>query len=139
MKREKTKLRQAVRRLSVCAARLAEEAESGAADVRSVKELAALLRELCKMDFRWMRLHYLYPDEFTDELIDTIAAEDKDYASSNMLVWFVDEQVEEEESAREMITACEAVEGNKFGLYMIDKELAARTYKQASPLATANA
>ena len=45
MKREKTKLRQAVRRLSVCAARLAEEAESGAADVRSVKELAAVLRE----------------------------------------------------------------------------------------------
>ena len=29
-----------------------------------------------------------------------IAAEDKDFASSNMLVWFVDEQVEEEESAR---------------------------------------
>ena len=46
MKREKTKLRQAVRRLSVCAARLAEEAESGAADVRSVKELAAVGRAL---------------------------------------------------------------------------------------------
>ena len=45
-----------------------------------------------------------------------IAAEDKDYASSNMLVWFIDEQVEEEASARDMITACEAVEGNKFGL-----------------------
>ena len=70
---------------------------------------------------------------------DNIAAEDKDYASSNMLVWFVDEQVEEEESAREMITACEAVEGNKFGLYMLDKELAARTYTQAAPLASANA
>ena len=68
-----------------------------------------------------------------------IAADDRDFASSNMLVWFVDEQVEEEESAREMITACEAVEGNKFGLYMLDKELAARTYTQASPLATANA
>lgn len=39
-----------------------------------------------------------------------IAAGDKDYASSNMLVWFIDEQVEEEESAREMIGACEAVE-----------------------------
>lgn len=64
----------------------------------------------------------------------SIAAEDKDYASSNMLVWFVDEQVEEEESAREMITACEAVDGNKFGLYMLDKELAARTYTQAAPL-----
>ena len=66
-----------------------------------------------------------------------IAAEDKDFASSNMLVWFVDEQVEEEESARDMITACEAVEGNKFGLYTLDKELAARVYQQASPLATA--
>lgn len=65
-----------------------------------------------------------------------IAAGDKDYASSNMLVWFVDEQVEEEESAREMIGACEAVEGNKFGLYMLDKELAARTYTQAAPLAS---
>ena len=72
-------------------------------------------------------------------VLAAIAAEDKDYASSNKLVWFVDEQVEEEESAREMITACEAVEGNKFGLYMLDKELAARTYTQASPLATANA
>ena len=66
-----------------------------------------------------------------------IAAEDKDFASSNMLVWFVDEQVEEEVSARDMITACEAVEGNKFGLYTLDKELAARVYQQASPLATA--
>ena len=34
-----------------------------------------------------------------------IAAEDKDFASSNMLVWFVDEQVAEEESARGRITA----------------------------------
>ncbi|MBE6182238.1 MAG: ferritin [Rikenellaceae bacterium] len=65
-----------------------------------------------------------------------IAAEDNDYASSNMLVWFVDEQVEEEESARDMIFACESVEGNKYGLYMLDKELAARTYQQASPLTT---
>ena len=67
-----------------------------------------------------------------------IAAEDKDYASSNMLVWFIDEQGEEEESARGMITACEAVEGNKIGMYMLDKELAARTYSQAAPLASSN-
>ena len=66
-----------------------------------------------------------------------IAAEDKDYASSNMLVWFVDEQVEEESNARDMIAACEAVEGNKFGMYQFDKEQAARTYTPASPLAAA--
>ena len=40
-------------------------------------QLAKLLRELCKFEFRWIRLHYLYPDEITDELIDTIAEEPK--------------------------------------------------------------
>ena len=65
-----------------------------------------------------------------------IANDDRDFASINRLVWFIDEQVEEEENAREMIAAVEAVEGNKYGMYMLDKELATRTYTQASPLAT---
>ena len=64
-----------------------------------------------------------------------IAAEDKDHASMNRLIWFIDEQVEEEESARDMINAFEAVEGNKYGMYMLDKELAARVYNTPSPLA----
>jgi len=39
--------------------------------------LPDLLRELCKLDFSWIRLHYLYPDQITEELIDVIASEDK--------------------------------------------------------------
>ena len=66
-----------------------------------------------------------------------IAAEDRDFASSNMLVWFINEQVEEEESARDKIFAVEAVEGNKYGMYQLDKEMATRVYTQASPLASA--
>jgi ferritin len=64
-----------------------------------------------------------------------IAAEDRDFASSNMLVWFINEQVEEEESARDKIFAVEAVDGNKYGMYQLDKEMASRVYTQASPLA----
>lgn len=64
-----------------------------------------------------------------------IAKEDRDYASENRLIWFVDEQVEEEEAARAMIFNLEAVEGNKYGMYMLDKELATRTYVAPSPLA----
>ena len=64
-----------------------------------------------------------------------IAKEDVDFASSNMLTWFINEQVEEEENVREMIQAFEAVEGNKFGLYMLNKELGARVYNTPSPLA----
>lgn len=40
--------------------------------------LPQLLRELCKIEgFRWIRLHYVYPDEIDDELIEVIAAEPK--------------------------------------------------------------
>ena len=46
-------------------------------DLTGRHQLAELLRELCKMDFHWIRLHYLYADHITDELIETIAAEEK--------------------------------------------------------------
>ena len=40
--------------------------------------LSGLLRELCKVDgIEWIRLLYCYPDALTDELLDTIAKEDK--------------------------------------------------------------
>ena len=40
--------------------------------------LATLLRELCKIDgIQWIRVHYTYPDEIDDELIDAIASEPK--------------------------------------------------------------
>ncbi len=40
--------------------------------------LPELLREICKIDgFQWVRIHYVYPDEIDDELIDVIAAEPK--------------------------------------------------------------
>ena len=67
----------------------------------------------------------------------SIANEDRDFASINRLNWFIDEQVEEEENARDMIQAVAAVIDNKYGLYMLDKELAARTYNVPSPLASA--
>lgn len=40
--------------------------------------LAKLLKELCKIDgLHWIRVLYCYPDKITDELIDTIANEEK--------------------------------------------------------------
>ena len=46
-------------------------------DLGGEHQLAALLRRLCRLDFHWIRLHYLYPDEITDDLIDAIAEEPK--------------------------------------------------------------
>ncbi len=46
-------------------------------DLNGEHQLPTLLRELCKLDFHWIRLHYLYPDEITEELIGVIAGEPK--------------------------------------------------------------
>ena len=46
-------------------------------DLYRERKLAELLKELCKLDFHWIRVHYLYPDGLTDELIDVMANEPK--------------------------------------------------------------
>ena len=46
-------------------------------DLYGERKLPELLRALCRLPFHWIRLHYLYPDNLSDELIDTIAGEEK--------------------------------------------------------------
>ncbi len=62
-------------------------------------------------------IHHLYE----------VAEKEKDYASQIMLQWFINEQVEEEETAQEMIDALTMI-GDGYGLYQFDKALAARVY-----------
>ena len=103
------------------------------------------LQPLAEVRTEWSSVLEMFQETLKHEKVVTglinnlaaIAAEDKDFASSNMLVWFVNEQVEEEENARDQIFAAEAVENDKYGMYQLDKELATRVYTQASPLATA--
>lgn len=46
-------------------------------DLPGKPKLHELLKELCKVDVKWIRLHYAYPRVFPDELIDVIATEPK--------------------------------------------------------------
>lgn len=47
-------------------------------DLYGERRLSDLLRAMCEIEgVEWIRLHYLYPDGFTQALIDTIAQEDK--------------------------------------------------------------
>ncbi len=57
-----------------------------------------------------------------------IARSEDDYATENILQWFVTEQVEEEETAQEMIDSLKLIGDNGFGVYTMDKELASRTH-----------
>ncbi len=57
---------------------VAQDATRYGHDFHDGTTLAGLLRALVKVDgIEWIRLHYLYPNEITDELIDVIASEPK--------------------------------------------------------------
>ena len=64
-----------------------------------------------------------------------LTTQENDYATQSMLKWFIDEQVEEEENAQTIIDNLKMIKDNGYGLYMLDKELGARTYTTPSPLA----
>lgn len=55
-----------------------------------------------------------------------LAIEEKDFATRNMLNWFVDEQVEEESSVDAVLQQLKMIGDSKHGLYMIDRELGNR-------------
>ena len=69
------------------------------------------LKPIAEVQTEWASVqemfhHTLKHEKVVTSLINNLAAiahEDRDFASSNMLVWFIDEQIEEEENAREMI------------------------------------
>lgn len=65
-----------------------------------------------------------------------LASEKKDYATQSMLQWFIDEQVEEEETASDYANKLKMIGDNGYGLFMFDKELATRTYTTPAPLAS---
>jgi len=71
--------------------------------------------------------HEKFVTKRINDLVD-LAIKEKDHASNIFLQWFVTEQIEEEANDNEIISKLKLVgkEGN--GLFMIDKELAARVF-----------
>ncbi len=65
----------------------------------------------------------------------SMAQDEKDYGTMERLNWFVAEQLEEEETAQQWLDKFKLVGDNGMGIYMLDQELAARTYNTPSPLA----
>ena len=55
-----------------------------------------------------------------------VAMKEKDYAAMSHLLWFIDEQVEEEDQTREIVDKLTMVGENMNGLFVIDSQLGAR-------------
>ncbi|MBU5425745.1 ferritin [Tissierella pigra] len=55
-----------------------------------------------------------------------VAEEEKSYPTIQFLQWFVEEQLEEENSMKDIIFKLEGIKDSFQGLYLLDKELGAR-------------
>lgn len=71
---------------------------------------------------------YKHEVHITGKINDLVALaeDDRDNATRVFLDWFVEEQVEEEDSARAVVEKLKLVEGHPGGIYMLDKEMAGR-------------
>ena len=69
--------------------------------------------------------HELKVTGLINDLVN-LAIKEKDHATNIYLQWFIEEQVEEEASADEIVQKLKLIGGKGDGLFMMDKEMAAR-------------
>ena len=101
-----------------------------------------VLAPIAKVQTSWKSVLATFEDTLAHEKKVTaminnlcdIADEDKDRAAANFLAWFIDEQVEEEENARDLVRQATMIGDHIGGMIMLDKELGAREYHTPSPL-----
>jgi ferritin len=65
--------------------------------------------------------------------IATLAMKENDHACYQFIMWYVNEQVEEEANATDILSKLEMIGENKGLLLHLDQELAARTYNNPFP------
>lgn len=95
-----------------------------------------LLEKIEKVPTEWKSPIHVFEETYKHEqkvtglienLVD-LSEKEKDRATYNMLQWFIDEQVEEEASADELLQKLKLIGKNGNGLFMLDQELGQRVF-----------
>lgn len=94
----------------------------GHARVLALEEPIAEFESLHKV-FEKVLEHEILVTGLINNLV-ALSMEEKDFTTHNFLQWFVTEQIEEESLARTILDKFKLTEGEKGGLFHIDKELA---------------
>lgn len=71
--------------------------------------------------------HEAYITSRINSLVD-LAIKEKDHATASFLGWFVDEQVEEEDSVNEVVQKLRLLGSDGGGLFMMDRDMATRVF-----------
>jgi len=75
--------------------------------------------------------HEQYVTSLINNIVD-VAMQEKDYATNNLLQWYIAEQVEEEANAKLILEQLKRVGESKDGLYMLDKEVGIRVFNDVT-------
>jgi ferritin len=105
-------------------------------DAGAMPEVRAIAAPALKeSNFKEMFVHVLEHEKGVTasirELLELATAE-KDYATENLVRWYVDEQVEEERNASEILQNIDLLGNNPQGLFMLNIELGKRDLSVAS-------
>lgn len=82
--------------------------------------------------------HEVYVTGLINNIV-SVAEAAKDRATMSYLNWFVDEQVEEEANATDIIAKLKLIGDDKSALYLLDKDLSTRVFVQPMIKASATA
>lgn len=99
---------------------------------------SVMLKPIDGVQTKWKDLLEMFKDTLEHEKKVTamindlvrLAEKEQDYATLSRLQWFVDEQVEEEKNASDLIADLEYADGKYDVIRMIDKELAEREHSK---------
>jgi ferritin len=102
----------------------------GHAKVLALEEPDAEFKSLQAV-FEQVLQHEILVTSLINNLV-ALSMEGKDYTTHNFLQWFVMEQIEEESLARSILDKFKLTEGEKGGLFHIDKELSGMAAAEAA-------
>ncbi len=71
--------------------------------------------------------HEIHVTDLLNNIAD-IAEAERDRPTKNLMIWFIDEQVEEESTAEKIINELKLINGEGHGMLMLDRELGTRVF-----------
>lgn len=103
----------------------------------------AKIGQINSVQLEWKNIKEIFEETYKHETVVTesihncydVAEKEKDHATTNMLQWFVDEQVEEEQNVLTLLDQLKLIGDNGYGIYQMDKELATRVFVDATKAA----
>jgi ferritin len=100
------------------------------------------LLDLQQLKTTWVSPRSAWEDAYAHEQFITgkinslmkIAREENEYLAEPLLVWFANEQIEEENNTDRIARQIAMIENDQAGILMLDRELGTRVFSPGSPL-----